>query len=258
MLMEMMGLHLPGAAFVHPGTPLRDALTAAAAKRAPWIDPRNRATRTRRSAHVVDEKSVVNAIVGLLATGGSTNHTLHWWPWPRRRASRSLEDFDDLSRSPRCWRASIRTASADVNQFHAAGGMAFVTRELLGAWPGPRGRPDRRGRGLRRYTRSRIWTTASWSGATARGVAQPRHPAPRRRPVRARGRHAPADRHLGRGVIKTSAVKPENRIIEAPAAGVRRPGRLLAAFKPGELNRDFIAVVRFQGPRPTACRNCTR
>ena len=250
MLMEMMGLHLPGAAFVNPGTPLRAALTEAAARRLVEIGARRQDYAPM--ARVVGEKAIVNGIVGLLATGGSTNHTLHLVAIARAAGIEiTWDDFGDLSRVTPLIARVYPNGSGDVNHFHAAGGMAFVVRQLLDAGlahdevttvAGPGG--------LRRYQAEPfleggelVWregAPASLDLAMLRPVDDP---------FDAEGGIRLLTGNLGRAVIKTSAVKPEHRIIEAPARVFDDQDELLAAFRAGELGGDFIAVVRFQGPR---------
>ncbi len=249
MMMELTGLHLPGAAFVSPNTPLRDALTAAAPKRAVAI--RDGGNDYTPFAAVVDAKSIVNAVAGLMATGGSTNHTLHILAMARAAGILvTWEDFDDLSRVTPLIARVYPNGSEDVNAFHAAGGMSFVTRTLLDAGLVHDEVRTVAGAGLRRYTQEPfldggqlVWRdgpTASLNRDILRPADDPFH---------AEGGMRLLTGPLGRGVIKTSAVKPEHRIIEAPALVFDDQGDLLAAHARGELNRDFIAVVRFQGPR---------
>ena len=249
MMMELTGLHLPGAAFVSPNTPLRDALTAAAPKRAVAI--RDGGNDYTPFAAVVDAKSIVNAVAGLMATGGSTNHTLHILAMARAAGILvTWEDFDDLSRVTPLIARVYPNGSEDVNAFHAAGGMSFVTRTLLDAGLVHDEVRTVAGAGLRRYTQEPFLDGGQlvWrDGPTAslnRDILRPADD-----PFQAEGGMRLLTGPLGRGVIKTSAVKPEHRIIEAPALVFDDQDDLLAAHARGELNRDFIAVVRFQGPR---------
>ncbi len=249
MMMEMTGLHLPGAAFVSPNTPLRDALTAAAPKRAVAI--RDGANDYTPFSAVVDAKSMVNAIAGLLATGGSTNHTLHILAMGRAAGIQiTWEDFHDLSHVTPLIARVYPNGSEDVNAFHAAGGMAFVTRTLLDHGLVHEDVRTVAGAGLRRYTQEPFLDDGKlvWRDGPAvslnRDILRPADD-----PFEAEGGMRVLTGTLGRGVIKTSAVKPENRIIEAPALVFDDQDALLAAHARGELNRDFIAVVRFQGPK---------
>ena len=249
MMMEMMGLHLPSAAFVNPNTPLRDALTAAAAKRA--VEIRDGGNDYAPMGAVVDAKSLVNAIAGLLATGGSTNHTLHLIAMGRAAGVLlTWEDFDDLSRVTPLIAKVYPNGTEDVNAFHAAGGMAFVIRQLLDAGLAHEDVLTVAGPGLRRYQTEPfledgrlVWRdgpTASLNRDILRPVDDP---------FQASGGLRLLKGPLGRAVMKTSAVKTEHQVIEAPAIVFDSQEALQAAFQAGELNRDFIAVVRFQGPR---------
>ncbi len=249
MLMEMMGLHLPGAAFVHPNTPLRDALTAAAPKRAVETGAATNAY-TPMSA-VVNEKSLVNALAGLMATGGSTNHTLHLVAMARAAGiTITWEDFDDLSRVTPLVARVYPNGSEDVNAFHAAGGMAFVVRQLLDAGLAHEDVVTVAGEGLRLYQREPFLEDGQlvWRDGAAKSLA-PDILRPADNPFDAEGGIRMLKGPLGRAVIKASAVKPEHQIVEAPALCFEGQEELLAAFKRGELDRDFVAVVRFQGPR---------
>jgi len=249
MMMEMTGLHLPGAAFVTPNTPLRDALTAAAPKRAVEIMLGTNAYAPM--AEVVNEKSLVNAVVGLLATGGSTNHTLHILAMARAAGViLTWQDMDDLSRVAPLLARVYPNGSEDVNAFHAAGGMAFVVRQLLDAGLAHDDVTTVAGGGLRRYQREPfledgrlVWregTPVSLNRDILRPVDDPFQP---------EGGLRLLEGGLGRAVIKTSAVKDEHLRIEAPALVFDDQDDVIAAFKRGELDRDFVAVVRFQGPK---------
>lgn len=250
MLMEVMGLHLPGASFVNPGTPLRDALTREATRRALALTAAgNRYTPIGR---VLDERAFVNGVVGLHATGGSTNHTLHL-PAMARAAGVSLtwDDIADLAEVVPLLCRVYPNGQADVNHFHAAGGMGFLIRELLGAGLLHEDVATVWGEGLRDYAVEAGLSADGglvWRGAAAESGA----------PNILRGAGAPfqttggvrvLDGPLGRAVIKTSAVKPERHVIEAPAVVFHSQEELQQAFRAGELGRDFVAVVRFQGPR---------
>lgn len=249
MMMEMTGLHLPGAAFVSPNTALRDALTAAAPKRAVAI--RDGGNDYTPFSAVVDAKSLVNAIAGLLATGGSTNHTLHILAMGRAAGIQiTWEDFHDLSRVTPLIARVYPNGSEDVNAFHAAGGMSFVTRTLLDAGLVHDDVRTVAGAGLRRYQQEPFLEGGQlvWREGPAvtlnRDILRPADD-----PFEAEGGMRVVTGVLGRGVVKTSAVKPDHRIVEAPAVVFDDQDDLLAAYKRGELNRDFVAVVRFQGPK---------
>ncbi len=249
MMMEMMGLHLPGAAFVTPNTPLRHALTAAAPRRA--VEIRDGSNDYTPMSAVVDAKSLVNALAGLLATGGSTNHTLHLIAMGRAAGVQlTWEDFDDLSRVTPLIAKVYPNGSEDVNAFHAAGGMAFVIRQLLDAGLAHDDVVTVAGHGLRHYQNEPfldgdrlVWregTATSLNLDILRPVSDP---------FQGHGGLRLLTGPLGRSVMKTSAVKAEHLVIEAPAVVFEDQEELQAAFKRGELEKDFIAVVRFQGPR---------
>ena len=249
MMMEMIGLHLPGSAFVHPHTPLRQALVAAAPQRAVEISAGGNAYAPM--AHVVDEKSIVNAMVGLMATGGSTNHTLHLVAMARAAGVEiTWEDFDDLSRATPLIARVYPNGSEDVNAFHAAGGMAFVVRQLLDAGLAHEDVLTVAGAGLRRYQSEPflddgrlVWREAG-ERSLDREILRPVDD-----PFQSEGGTRLLTGGLGRAVIKTSALKPQHMVVEAPAIVFEEQDELIAAFKRGELDRDFVAVVRFQGPR---------
>ncbi|MFS8036147.1 phosphogluconate dehydratase [Xanthobacter sp. AM11] len=250
MLMEIMGLHLPGASFVTPDTPLRDALTRAAAQRALAITALG--NDYIPAGRMLDERAFVNGIVGLHATGGSTNHTLHLVAMAAAGGIvLSWDDFSALAEVTPLLARVYPNGAADVNHFHAAGGMAFVIRELLGAGLL---HPDAQtilGTGLDAYTREPVLAadgSLSWRDGPAasgdekvlRGGAAP---------FQATGGLKVLDGNLGRAVIKTSAVAPERHVIEAPARIFHSQEELQAAFKAGALTGDLVAVVRFQGPK---------
>jgi phosphogluconate dehydratase len=249
MLMEVMGLHLPGAAFITPNTPLRDALTAAAATRAVQI-----ATHTPQYTPVgrlVDEKSIVNAIIALLATGGSTNHTLHLVAIAKAAGIViDWNDFNALSAVIPLLTRIYPNGDADVNHFHAAGGTGFVIRELLDAGLLHEDVTTIMGNSLRAHCREPflregavVWQDApavSADTTVVRGAAEP---------FSADGGLRLLDGNLGRAVIKVSAVKPEYRFVEAPAILFDSQDAFMKAYKADELNQSFVAVVRFQGPR---------
>jgi phosphogluconate dehydratase len=250
MMMEIAGLHLPGAAFINPGTPLRDALTRAAAQRALAITAAGN-DYTPVGA-MLDEKSFANCIVGLHATGGSTNHTLHLIVMAAAAGiTLTWDDFADLAAVTPLMCHIYPSGKADVNHFHAAGGMGFLTRELLAAGLLHNDVKTVIGDGLEAYASepgldadgNLIWRpAASQSGdeSVLRGVNNPFQPT---------GGLAVLDGVLGRAVMKTSAVAPERHVIEAPARIFHSQEEVQAAFRAGELNRDVVAVVTFQGPK---------
>ena len=248
MLMELMGLHVPGTAFVNPGTPLRDALTAEAARVVVGLA---RDEHPAPLGEVVDERAIVNATVGLLATGGSTNHALHV---PAIAAAAGmLVDWDDLAELSAIVPLLARVypnGNADVNHFQAAGGTGFVIRELLaGGLLHADVRTVSRG-GLADYTREPTLDAGRLDWQPAPAVSgDDTIVRPLARPFSADGGLRVLNGNLGRAIIKVSAVKPEHRVIEAPARVFDSQEALHAAFRNGELERNLVAVVRFQGPR---------
>lgn len=249
MLMEAMGLHLPGAAFVTPNTPIRDALTAAAARQALKITAQG--SQYTPVGRLVDEKSIVNAIVALLATGGSTNHTLHLVAIAK--AAGMVIDWDDFSVLSSVVPLVTRiypNGTADVNHFHAAGGTGFVLRELLDAGLMHDDVMTILGHGLRAHCTEPLLQEGkvSWKAApAASGDDTVLRPAAQ--PFSADGGLKLLQGNLGRAVIKISAVKPEHRCVEAPAIVFHSQAAFMKAFKAGELDKDFVAVLTFQGPR---------
>ncbi|MGO4153534.1 phosphogluconate dehydratase [Cupriavidus sp. YAF13] len=247
-LMEIMGLHMPGAAFVHPDSGLRDALTAAAAQRALALTARG--GDYLPLARIVDERAVINAVVGLLATGGSTNHTIHLVAMAR--AAGILIDWDDFDRLSRITPLLARVypnGSADVNHFHAAGGVAYVIRQLLSAGLLHEDVETVAGRGLARYTQEPVMLDGvlQWrDGAAVSGDATVLATAAE--PFSPEGGLRLLQGNLGRGMIKVSAVADAHRVVEAPARVFDSQEQLQAAFEAGEFTGDMIAVVRFQGP----------
>ncbi|MCG8294498.1 phosphogluconate dehydratase [Pseudomonas entomophila] len=249
LVMEVMGLHLPGASFVNPYTPLRDALTAEAARQV------TRMTKASGNfmpiGKIVDEKALVNSIVALHATGGSTNHTLHI-PAIAQAAGIQLtwQDMADLSEVVPTLSHVYPNGKADINHFQASGGMAFLIRELLDAGLLHEDVNTVAGHGLRRYTQEPfledgqlVWREGpkdSLDESILRPVARPFSP---------EGGLRVMEGNLGRGVMKVSAVAREHQVVEAPARVFHDQQSLADAFKAGELERDFVAVVRFQGPR---------
>jgi phosphogluconate dehydratase len=249
MLMEVMGLHLPGASFVNPGTPLREALTVQAVRRAAEISALG--NDYRPAGEILDERAFVNGIVGLMATGGSTNLVLHL-PAMARAAGVILDlaDFDDLSAAVPLMAKVYPNGLADVNHFHAAGGLQFLIGELLEAGLL---HPDAKtvaGNGLEAYRQEPkldagrlVWTagpSASLNDKIVRPAADPFQPT---------GGLRQLSGNLGRGVIKVSAVAPERHVIEAPARIFHDQDSVKAAFKAGEFTTDTVVVVRFQGPQ---------
>ncbi|ALD93731.1 phosphogluconate dehydratase [Cupriavidus gilardii] len=248
MLMEIMGLHLPGTAFINPYTPLREALTREAARHVLRLV--HQGERYTPIAQVLDERAFVNGIVGLLATGGSTNHTLHLIAMARVAGIvLTWDDFDELSAVVPLLARVYPNGQADVNGFQAAGGLALVIRGLLARELLHNDVTTIVGQGLEDYTREPalrdgklVWLdgpTESLDTSVVRGAGEPFAPD---------GGIKVLDGNLGRAVIKTSAVKAEHQVVQAPARVFHHQDDMLAAFKRGELERDFVAVLPFQGP----------
>jgi phosphogluconate dehydratase len=249
MLLEAMGLHVPGAAFVHPHAQLREALTREAVRTVLGITQRT--PRYTPIGRLVDERSIVNAMVALLATGGSTNHLIHWVA-VARAAGITIDwtDFSDLSAAVPLLARVYPNGSADVNQFQSAGGPGFVLRELLDAGCLHADVPTVSARGLAAYGEVPLLEgdTLSWR-ALPKDSGDETIVRPASRPFTATGGLRLLQGNLGRAVIKISAVPEDRWVIEAPARVFAAQEDLLAAFKAGELERDVVCVVRFQGPR---------
>jgi phosphogluconate dehydratase len=250
MLVEIMGLHLPGASFVNPGTPMRDALTKAAAKRVTEITALG--NQYTPVGEILSENAFVNAMVGLHATGGSTNHTIHLIAMARAAGILlTWEDFSDLSDIVPLLARVYPNGLADVNHFQAAGGLPFVIRQLLDVGLLHDDVKTSAGKkGLQDYTREPrledgevFWDDCPKESLDKTIVATVTAP------FSENGGLKLLSGNLGRAVIKVSAVKPEHRVIEAPAVLFEDQSELQSAFKAGRLDRDFIAVVRFQGPK---------
>ncbi|HRE44041.1 MAG TPA: phosphogluconate dehydratase [Terricaulis sp.] len=249
MMVELMGLHLPGAAFVNPNTPLRDALTIAATKRAAAIT--GLGDDYRPIGRVVDEKAIINAMVGLMATGGSTNHFIHL---PAIALAAGIEitwdDFSELSHVTPLLSRIYPNGAADVNHFHAAGGMGFLTRELLdaGLLHGDLLSVAPEGFGAYAQEPFLAGERAAWRDAPAvSGDETVLRSA--KAPFSADGGLRLLAGGLGRACVKVSAVAEEKRIVEAPALVFDTQAEVQAAFKAGELDKDCVLVVRGQGPR---------
>ncbi|WP_296677192.1 phosphogluconate dehydratase [Novosphingobium sp.] len=249
MMMEMMGLHVPGASFIPPGTPLRSALTREAVQRLTRIG--RGSDDYRPMGRVVDEKAIVNAVVGLLATGGSTNHAIHLPAMARAAGIRlDWQDIDELSAAVPLIARVYPNGAGDVNHFHAAGGMGFVVRELLDAGLAHADVLTVAEGGMAAYAQephldgdALVWRPApmqSGDDAMLRPVEGAFLPDGGMRLVKG---------NLGRATFKTSAVDAARWTIEAPCRVFETQEAVQAAFKAGELERDVIVVVRFQGPR---------
>lgn len=248
MLMEIMGLHLPGSSFVNPNTQLRDLLN----KEAVRVAIENvKIGKSRSLANLFDEKTVVNGIIGLLATGGSTNHTIHLIAIARAAGIIiNWDDMSDLSAIVPLITRMYPNGAADVNHFHAAGGMGFVIRTLLEQHLLHEDVQTIIGKGLSAYTQepkikdgALVWEEGARHSLNLNIIR------PASEPFTLDGGIKLLKGNLGRAVIKTAAVAPEHRIVEAPAIVFHEQTDLIAAFKRGELNQDFIAVVPFQGPK---------
>ena len=250
MLMEIMGFHMPGASFVNPGTPLREALTREAVKRALAITALG--NEFTPAGEMIDERSIVNGVVGLHATGGSTNHTMHIVAMARAAGIHlTWEDISELSDIVPLLARVYPNGLADVNHFHAAGGMGFLIRELLKTGMVHDDVRTVFGHGLEAYT---VEAKLDEKGLVERHTVpqtsgDPKVLAQIETPFQPTGGLKMLTGNIGKGVIKISAVKPERHIIEAPAIVFHDQQELQDAFKRGDLNRDFIAVVRFQGPQ---------
>ena len=250
MLMEIMGLHLPGASFVNPNTPLRDALTVEAVHRVVELSALGQ--HYMPIGRVIDERAIVNGVIGLHATGGSTNHLLHLVAIARAAGiDLRWEDFDALSSVIPLLARVYPNGSADVNHFHAAGGMGFLISELLDAGLLHENVNTIAGAGLNAY---RVEAALDDSGSVTR-IPSPKES--RNKPVlrsagepfRTDGGLRVLEGNVGRATIKVSAVPEDRFVIEAPAIVFDEQDEVQAAFERGELDRDFVAVVRFQGPR---------
>ncbi|MDF1873383.1 phosphogluconate dehydratase [Vannielia sp.] len=249
MLMEFMGLHLPGSSFVNPNTPLRDALTTAGTHRALEITAAG--NEYRPAGHVLDEKAFVNGIVGLMATGGSTNLVLHL-PAMARAAGviLDLQDFSDISETVPLMAKVYPNGLADVNHFHAAGGLQYLIRQLLKEGLLHDDTLTVAGEGLRSYTEEPklIDGKITWQPA-AEDSQNERILRPASDPFQKSGGLKELKGSLGRGVIKVSAVAPERHVIEAKARVFHDQNDVKKAFQAGEFTEDTVVIVRYQGPR---------
>jgi len=247
LVMEVMGLHLPGASFTNPDTTLRAALTDAVAAQV----TANALAGAPGIGELVDERVMINACVALLASGGSTNHTMHLVAMARAAGIQlTWEDLSDLSAVVPLVARVYPNGSADVNHFHAAGGIGFLIRTLLEAGLLHEDVDTILGRGLSRYTQEPRLTEdggVEWvEGPTASGDLEVLRPASE--PFQADGGLRVLHGPLGTAVIKTSAVAPEHRVVTAPARVFDDQADLLSAFASGELDGDMVAVIRYQGP----------
>jgi phosphogluconate dehydratase len=250
MMVEMMGLHLPGSSFVNPYTPLRDELTKRAAEQVLKFTALGQDFRP--IGHAINEKAILNALIGLLATGGSTNHTMHLVAIARMAGIIiNWNDFDNLSKAIPLITKIYPNGPADVNHFQAAGGMGVLIGELL-----KHGMMHEDiltigdGRGMSQYTQEPkvidgklVWETGPAASLDPEVIATVE------KPFAAGGGIHLIRGNLGRGISKVSAVSEDHQVVEAPAVVFDDQDEMMAAFKRGELNHDFVAVLRFQGPR---------
>ncbi len=250
MLMEFLGLQLPGSSFINPGTPLRDALTQKATERALSISAQG--NEFTPVGHMINEKSFINAVIGLHATGGSTNHALHLIAMARAAGIQlTLQDMSDLSKAIPLLARVYPNGLADVNHFHAAGGLPYLVGEMLNNGLLHEDVSTIWGDGLSRYAQepkldkedSVTWHDAPKEPGNSKILAHAQ------KPFAPTGGLKVLNGNIGEGVAKISAVKPEHHVIEAPAMIFHDQFEIVDAFNAGELNKDFIAVLRFQGPK---------
>ena len=249
LVVEIMGLHLPGSSFVNPGTPLRDELTKAAARQVTRLT--DLGTEYLPIGKLVDAKAIVNGIVGLLATGGSTNHTMHLIAMARAAGYIvNWDDFAELSAATPLLTRIYPNGQADINHFQHAGGMALLIRELLDAGLLHEDVQTVAGPGLRRYTQQPVLQDGKlvWVDAPAESLDKDVLTSVSK-PFKSHGGLEVLSGNIGRGVIKTSALREGTEVVKAPAVVFSSQHELEAAFKAGELNKDCIVVVRFQGPK---------
>ncbi|EXJ09975.1 phosphogluconate dehydratase [Nitrincola nitratireducens] len=249
MVVETMGLHLPGSSFINPGTGLRDELTKEAARQVIRLTKEN--GRFTPLYEIIDEKTIVNGLVALLASGGSTNHTLHFVAIARAAGIIiNWDDFSDLSAAVPLLARVYPNGEADINHFQAAGGTSFLIRQLLAGGFLHEDVMTVMGQGLSRYTaepfledQRLVWREGPTESLDSKVLA------PLETPFSPDGGVKVLQGNLGRCVIKVSAVAKEHQVVEAPAIVFEDQDELAAAFDRGELERDFVAVVRFQGPK---------
>ncbi|TBW54377.1 phosphogluconate dehydratase [Marinobacter halodurans] len=249
LLVEVMGLHMPGSAFIHPDTELRDALTTAATEQVVKLSKPNGGKLGL--GDMVSEKSIVNALVALLVTGGSTNHTIHWIAIARAAGiTINWDDYAELSSVVPSMTRIYPNGQADINAFHDAGGTPYLIRELLEHGYLHNDVETVVGHGLERYTQmpsldngKLVWSPAQTESGDREVLSSAEEPfAPE-------GGLRVLDGNLGRGVIKVSAVKPDHHVVRAPAVVLNDQNELAKAFDAGDLDKDCVVVVRFQGPK---------
>ena len=250
MLMEIMGLHLPGSTFINPGTKLRDEITKASAKQAMSLTALG--NRYTPLSQIYDEKSVVNGVVGLMATGGSTNHTMHVIAMAAAAGIiLTWDDLAEISHNVPLLTRIYPNGTADVNHFNAAGGMGFLIRELLGAGLLHNDVTTIMGQGLENYLAEPklasegglAWSKSATESADTKVLQDVKSA------FQATGGLNVLKGNLGTAVIKSSSIPKDRHIVEAPAKVFHSQEELHAAFKAGDLNCDHVAVVRFQGPK---------
>ena len=250
MLMEIMGLHLPGASFVNPNTPLRDALTEIGARRALELSAKSNAFTP--IGHVIDERAVVNGVIGLHATGGSTNHTIHLIAMAAAAGiALNWDDFADLAEVTPLLARIYPNGKADVNHFQAAGGMPVLIRNLLGVGLLHADARTVWGESLSDYVVEPMLAedgTLAWREAAAHSH-DPSVLRDAANPFQATGGLRVLEGPLGRAVIKTSAVADQRHVVEAPARVFHSQEEVQVAFRAGELFKDVVVVLRFQGPK---------
>ncbi|STX51230.1 phosphogluconate dehydratase [Legionella busanensis] len=249
LVVEMMGLHLPGSSFINPNTPLRNELTRAAAKQV--LNLTDLGSHYLPIGHIVDAKSIVNGIVGLLATGGSTNHTMHLVAIARAAGFIiNWDDFAELSKATPLVAKIYPNGSADINHFHRAGGMAYLINTLLEAGLLHEDVQTVAGPGLQHYTKQPVlhdgilqWIdgpSVTLDDEVLRSFKEP---------FSSHGGLEVLSGNIGRAVIKTSALNDTNLVVQAEAEVFSSQDEFMEAFKAGRLNKDCVVVIRFQGPK---------
>ena len=249
LLMEIMGLHLPGASFLNPGTAIRETFTRAAARRV--VELTHLTDSYTPLSDIIDEAVIVNALVGLLTSGGSTNHTIHLVAMAAAAGIRlNWDDFAELSAVVPLLARIYPNGAADVNQFHAAGGVAFLIKELLEAGLLHENVTTVAGKGLSRYTHEPFLENGqlTWQETTNESLDETTL-----RPVSSPFSHNGGLRvlagNLGRAIVKVSAVNPVHWMIEAPAEVFLSQDEFIHAYRTGKLEKDFVAVIKYQGPK---------
>lgn len=257
LLVEVMGLHLPGASFVNPNTPLRDELTREAARQASRLTPEN--GNYVPMAEIVDEKAIVNSVVALLATGGSTNHTLHLLAIAQAAGIQlTWQDMSELSHVVPTLARIYPNGQADINHFQAAGGMSFLIRQLLDGGLLHEDVQTVAGPGLRRYTREPFLEDGRlvWREGPERSLDEAIL-RPLDKPFSAEGGLHLMEGNLGRGVMKVSAVAPEHQVVEAPVRIFHDQASLAAASRPASWSATWSPWCVSRARGRTACRSCT-